>query len=278
MNNNFVRNNNQGNRQRGRGNRNRHRSTGGGGSGGGGGNSSNKVFDSNGPDVKLRGTAQTVAEKYMQLGRDAQSSGDTVAAESYYQHAEHYYRIWAANQPQGASLQMTRKFGEEEFEEDNAEEGEGDEAAEGQNGEAVMQAEGGEPQAEQQNAEGGEGREQRQNNNNRNNNGEQRGNRNERFRPKWQNRRERFNQEGGAEQNGQAAGEQPPQVQADAGEASGQWEAPSFLQRPTPAPAPAVAEAEAAAEPSPRRVRPRRERTEDAASAPVSDEPVPQAD
>ena len=122
----------QGNRNRNRNNRNRHRS---GSSGsGGGGNSSNKVFDSNGPDVKLRGTAQTVAEKYMQLGRDAQSSGDNVAAESYYQHAEHYYRIWAANQPQGASLIMSRKLGEEEFEEEGAaaEEGAEDEGPEGQ--------------------------------------------------------------------------------------------------------------------------------------------------
>src|SRR5664279_5352039 len=105
----------QGNRNRNRNNRNnnnRNRSSG----NSGGGSPGNKVFDSNGPDVKVRGTAQTVAEKYMQLGRDAQSSGDTVAAESYYQHAEHYYRLWASNQPQGASLIMSRKLGEEEFE------------------------------------------------------------------------------------------------------------------------------------------------------------------
>ena len=268
--------NNQGNRQRSRGNRNRHRSGGGGGGGGGGGNSANKVFDSNGPDVKLRGTAQTVAEKYMQLGRDAQSSGDNVAAESYYQHAEHYYRIWAANQPQGASLQMTRKLGEEEFEEDGAEEGEGDEAAEG-HAEAVN-GEGAEGQSEQAAAEGGEGQQQQprhQNNNRNNNNGEQRGNRNERFRPKWQNRRERFNQDGNQDQPGHANGAEPQAAAPDAGEASGQWEAPSFLQRPTPAPAP-VAEGDAAAEPAPRRGRPRRERTEDA--APAAEEPVSQGE
>jgi hypothetical protein len=53
----------------------------------------NHVFDSNGPDVRLRGTAQQLFEKYLQLGRDATSSGDRVMAESYFQHAEHYFRI-----------------------------------------------------------------------------------------------------------------------------------------------------------------------------------------
>ncbi len=75
--------------------------------GGGGGNNNNrghnpltKVFESNGPDVKIRGTASHVADKYIQLARDAQSSGDPVAAENYYQHAEHYFRLIAAAQEQ----------------------------------------------------------------------------------------------------------------------------------------------------------------------------------
>ena len=59
-----------------------------------------KSYESNGPDVKIRGTAQHIAEKYSQLARDAQSSGDPVAAENYFQHAEHYYRIIAAAQEQ----------------------------------------------------------------------------------------------------------------------------------------------------------------------------------
>lgn len=72
------------------------------GGGGGGGNRSyngniplnrNHVFDSNGPDVRVRGTAQQLFEKYLQLGRDAASSGDRVMAEGYFQHAEHYFRI-----------------------------------------------------------------------------------------------------------------------------------------------------------------------------------------
>jgi len=91
-------------RMRGRG----HRPGGGGGSGGGGGGGGgggirhhaggvplnrNHVFDSNGPDVRVRGTAQQLFEKYLQLGRDATSSGDRVMAEGYFQHAEHYFRI-----------------------------------------------------------------------------------------------------------------------------------------------------------------------------------------
>jgi Domain of unknown function (DUF4167) len=59
-----------------------------------------RVFESNGPDIKIRGTASHVAEKYVQLARDARSSGDPVAAENYYQHAEHYFRIIAAAQEQ----------------------------------------------------------------------------------------------------------------------------------------------------------------------------------
>ena len=84
----------------------RMRGRGGGGGGGGGGNhrkSQNpltRVYESNGPDVKIRGTASHIAEKYIQLARDSQSSGDPVAAENYYQHAEHYYRLIATAQEQ----------------------------------------------------------------------------------------------------------------------------------------------------------------------------------
>lgn len=93
-------------RMRGRNNR-------GGGGGGGGpprhqsGNvplNRNHVFDSNGPDLRVRGTAQQLFEKYLQLGRDATSSGDRVMAEGYFQHAEHYFRIInAINQAQQQS-------------------------------------------------------------------------------------------------------------------------------------------------------------------------------
>ena len=64
----------------------------------------NHVFDSNGPDLRIRGTSQQLFEKYLQLGRDAMSSADRVMAESYFQHAEHYFRILNAMN-QAAQLQ-----------------------------------------------------------------------------------------------------------------------------------------------------------------------------
>jgi len=59
-----------------------------------------RSFESSGPDVKIRGTAQHIAEKYMALARDAIGSGDLVLGESYLQHAEHYNRIIMAAQIQ----------------------------------------------------------------------------------------------------------------------------------------------------------------------------------
>ncbi len=56
----------------------------------------NQTFDSNGPDVRIRGSAHQVHEKYLTLARDASASGDRVLAESYFQHAEHYFRILSA--------------------------------------------------------------------------------------------------------------------------------------------------------------------------------------
>ncbi|MBL0374731.1 DUF4167 domain-containing protein [Rhizobium sp. KVB221] len=87
--------------------RSRGRSSGGGGSNNNNNNNNNqrkgqnpltRTYDSSGPDVKIRGTAQHIAEKYMALARDATSSGDRVMAENYLQHAEHYNRIIAAAQ------------------------------------------------------------------------------------------------------------------------------------------------------------------------------------
>ena len=87
--------------------RGRGRNNNGGGGGGGGNNFNRKgqnpltrTYDSSGPDVKIRGTAQHIAEKYSTLARDAQSAGDRVMAENYLQHAEHYNRIIAAAQSQ----------------------------------------------------------------------------------------------------------------------------------------------------------------------------------
>lgn len=65
---------------------------------GGGGNNPNRHYESNGPDVKIRGSAQQVLEKYLQYARDAQTSGDRVMSEAYFQHAEHYQRLLSAMQ------------------------------------------------------------------------------------------------------------------------------------------------------------------------------------
>lgn len=60
----------------------------------------NRSWDSQGPEnIKVRGNAQTVYERYLQLGRDATASGDRVLAENYLQHAEHYFRVLRALQP-----------------------------------------------------------------------------------------------------------------------------------------------------------------------------------
>ena len=89
-----------------------------------------RVYEFNGPEIKIRGTASHLAEKYVQLARDAQGSGDPVAAENYYQHAEHYFRIIAAaqeqfrqNQPQQYQ-QQPRQDGD--VRDDAGEDGEGE--------------------------------------------------------------------------------------------------------------------------------------------------------
>src|SRR5208337_489006 len=83
-----------------------------------------RSYESNGPDVKIRGNAQHVAEKYLQLARDAHTGGDPVAAENYLQHAEHYFRLIAAAQAAQALAQsgQQRPPGEgevSEFDEDD---------------------------------------------------------------------------------------------------------------------------------------------------------------
>ena len=122
-----------------------HRQGGGGGGGSGGGIrhhatgniplNRNHVFDSSGPDLRIRGTAQQLFEKYLQLGRDATGSGDRVMAESYFQHAEHYFRILNAinAQQQQQGMQPRRPYNGEA---NNGEAGNG-EAGNGEaNGEA----------------------------------------------------------------------------------------------------------------------------------------------
>lgn len=78
-------------RSRGRGPRRPHNNNGGSTS------SRSQTFDSTGPEVRIRGNAYQVLEKYLAMARDATSAGDRVAAENFYQHAEHYFRIVNAN-------------------------------------------------------------------------------------------------------------------------------------------------------------------------------------
>ncbi|MDC9826559.1 DUF4167 domain-containing protein [Devosia sp. ZB163] len=85
------------------------------------GNPLSRNYESNGPDMKVRGNAAHIAEKYLQLARDAQSSGDSVMAENYLQHAEHYFRIIsAAQQAQQAQFRGEVQQDEDDFDDDFA--------------------------------------------------------------------------------------------------------------------------------------------------------------
>ncbi len=275
--------------------RNRHRSTSGGSgssSSSSGGNPLSRVYESNGPDVKVRGTAQTVADKYLQLGRDTQSAGDSVMAESYYQYAEHYLRIVAAAQAYQQQMQPQSYHRPGEDEDDDGDDS--PETASVESRHPVQPAEqpdlGGQPsfdgdrppqQQYQQNNRPREYRDQRNqpySNRDRDQAGQPSGN--DRNRPRFQ---DRGDQQQGTARDTRPYSPQPrPEEQVrdlpqpansspvvNAGENDPQWEAPSFLRRPAPLPPveadqPATPEVEAAA--PPRRTRkPRR----DTAALPV---------
>ena len=279
-------------------NRSRHRSGGGSGGGGGGGNPLNRVYESNGPDVKVRGNAQTIADKYLQLGRDAQSSGDIVMAESYYQHAEHYLRIIAAAQAYNAQQQQQYRRPDDDFDDEELEDVPEIQAGEGRNAppsgagepdglgdQPAVQGEGDRPQQPQQ-----QYRQQRDQN------GQSYQSRDrDRNRSRWQDRRDQ--QRDGGDQRGQGNqarnNEDQPRMAAPAeprnggggAEGEGKWEAPSFLRRPAAnapeaaPPAPTVtevkeAEAEAAAPPPPKR-KPRMSKAAKAAAEAESSEMPP---
>lgn len=71
-------------------------------------NPRNQTYDSNGPDVRVRGNAYQVLEKYLALARDANAAGDRIAAENFLQHAEHYFRL--INQFNGEDPNRNRQF------------------------------------------------------------------------------------------------------------------------------------------------------------------------
>ncbi|MGH6931417.1 MAG: DUF4167 domain-containing protein [Dongiaceae bacterium] len=77
-----------------------------------------QTFDSSGPDIRIRGNAYQVLEKYLAMARDATSAGDRVAAENFFQHAEHYFRLINANGgdhggPNGRNRQAMRPDGQD---------------------------------------------------------------------------------------------------------------------------------------------------------------------
>jgi hypothetical protein len=83
-----------------------------------------RSYDSHGPDVRIRGTALHVAEKYLQLARDAHTGNNPVAAENYLQHAEHYFRLIAAAQAvalqaQKGDVRATGVSGPEDLDDDD---------------------------------------------------------------------------------------------------------------------------------------------------------------
>lgn len=119
------------NRARGRGNR---KST---------GNVINRVFDSSGPEGKVRGTPQQIIDKYVSLARDAQTSGDRVAAENFLQHAEHYQRLLL----QATAAQAERR--------DQQHDSSGDSSSDDDQPETESTRQGGDDGRGQQNQQGG---------------------------------------------------------------------------------------------------------------------------
>lgn len=99
------------------------------GNAGGGGNNNprrsmgniiNRVFESAGPDGKVRGTPQQIIDKYQALARDAQVAGDRVAAENYLQHSEHYSRLLGEAQREQGEQRFNSNQNREETQRDEA--------------------------------------------------------------------------------------------------------------------------------------------------------------
>lgn len=290
----------QHNNKRGR-SRSRHHGGSGGGSmsgGNGGGNPLSRIYESNGPDVKVRGTAQTIAEKYLQLARDAQSSSDIVMGESFYQHAEHYLRIVAAAQAYAQQNQQPqfRRPDDDDDEGDGEETGQPGHEQPGLPGQDQPES-GSDTQEFDANERGAQPpqpyrqpqRDFRDRDPRPNNPQQQQGNRG--FRPRWQDRRDRPQgneaRDGGFQPRetfvAPVPDEQPRIVTApppavangNVAEEPRQWEAPSFLRRP--AAIPAADSGAAAKDTLPERKRPGRKPRRETAPALESADPGPVA-
>ncbi|BAT58482.1 hypothetical protein GJW-30_1_01008 [Variibacter gotjawalensis] len=149
-----------------------------------------RVYESNGPDVKVRGTAHHVAEKYLQLARDASSSGDPVGAESYYQHAEHYFRVIAAVNEQFRQQQPNFGEGQGSYDDGEDEPGENEPYATREPYSQPQEFRG-EFQPREQRDHGGDNRDNRDNNRGHRDNRDNRGD-HRRHRDNRDNNRDRF--------------------------------------------------------------------------------------
>ena len=188
-----------------------------------------RSFESNGPDVKIRGTPAHIAEKYMTLARDAQSSGDPVLAENYLQHAEHYSRIIMAYReqvsPQGEGMngngQRMPGEGADEFGEDD-----GNDAVD--DGFPQSSPPQGQPPARQE----GNRHEGRHEGNNNRNDGNRDGNRHDRpFRRDQGRNRDRFNDRNDRGDRGER-NQQSEGRQNDGRQSEGRPQAPERQQEP----------------------------------------------
>ena len=204
-----------------------------------------RSFESNGPEMKIRGTPAHIAEKYLALARDAQSSGDPVLAENYHQHAEHYIRIIMAyreqlNQPGDGMNGSGQRAPGEAGEGDEGDFGEDDEREEAINQVLAPEQPQFQPQHQPMHQQGG-----RQHEGNRQEGNRHEGNRQDRpFRRDRDNRgyRDRNHQQGDGRP--QQAVERQPEPVAEGGGGGGgggdgrrrerfqQNEQPDFLRRP----------------------------------------------
>ena len=222
------------------------------------GNIINRVFDSSGPEGKVRGTPQQIIEKYQQLARDAQLSNDRVAAENFLQHAEHYTRMLAEATKEMAAEQEARQ---QQYQQNGGQNGQnGGQSGQQGGGQGGQQGGGqGQPRGDRQDGQDRRERDNRDNRGDRDRNdrqdrGQDRG-------PERGERRQEFNRDYREERNF-AAEEQPMAtdvIDLDAGDDTGLIETPESAPRarvePEPAPEPAAAEAAPKEERAPRRPR-----------------------
>ncbi|KIT17836.1 DUF4167 domain-containing protein [Jannaschia aquimarina] len=122
-----------------------------------GGNIINRVFDSSGPEGKVRGTPQQIIDKYNQLARDAQLAGDRVAVENFQQHAEHYTRLLAQAQKEMDAKREQQQGGQQnnpQAGQQGGQQGGGNQQGGGQ----PQDQQGGQQQRDQQDGQGGDPR------------------------------------------------------------------------------------------------------------------------